>query len=288
LCLENQEIDMEKIAYPGTDRYSMAELMTILIARRAAGSEEKRGGGGAGQVIPLAAMRLARITVAPNLWMTTAGAGVYNGTFDTLPLGAWDPRSGVGGECKLYMMDVVDRQLASRSHEDYAGAGFGGIQIDKYGNVNMIGIGGPYPKLKVRGPGTIGVIWQCSYTGCAGVFTEHHNNRVLVDKVDYISGAGWMDGGDSRYKTLAGREGPQIAWTPICVCDFTEEEHLMRLVSVHPGYTVKDVVDNTGFELVMPKKVQVTTAPTDWELEMLRTRVDKGGQLRKRELTVGC
>ena len=78
-----------------------------------------------------------------------------------------------------------------------------------------------------------------------------------------------------------------MVWTPICACDFTEDEHRMRLVSVHPGYTVQDVIDNTGFELVIPENVPTTTPPTDWELEMLRTRVDRGRQLAKRRLTVG-
>ena len=84
-----------------------------------------------------------------------------------------------------------------------------------------------------------------------------------------------------------GRDGPPYCWTPICVCDFTEEEHRMRLVSVHPGYTVDDVVSNTGFELVIEGEVPQTTPPTDWELQVLRTRVDRGGRLRTRRMTVG-
>jgi glutaconate CoA-transferase, subunit B len=278
---------MEQTAYPGTDRYSMAELLAIIIARRAAGVDDQRGGGGAGQVIPLAACRLAQLTVSPNMWLGLAGAAVINGKFDKLPLGTWDSRAGAYGECKQNMMDVVDRHIGGRQKERWVGAGYGGLQVDKYGNVNMIGVGGPYPKLKVRGPGSVGVIWQCAKAGAAGVYVEHHNRRVFVDRVDYVSGGGWLEGGDSRAKTLNGREGPEIAWTPICACDFTEVEHRMRLVSVHPGYTVKDVIDNTGFELVIPEKVPTTTPPTDWELEMLRTRVDRDGQLKKHRLTLG-
>ncbi len=53
----------------------------------------------------------------------------------------------------------------------------------------------------------------------------------------------------------------------------------MRLATVHPGYTVQDVVANTGFELVIPDHVPTTTPPTDWELEQLRTKVDRDGRL---------
>lgn len=279
-----------QLVTPGTDRYSMAELLVIAQARVLAGEEEKRGGGGANAVMPLAASRLAQLTVAPNLWLSTGGAGSMNGKFNRLPLGTWDPSCDIGAECKNYMMDVVDTFLKGRVPGGRMSAGdgmgsAGGIQIDKFGNTNMIGIGGPHPKMKVRGPGTVGTIW----TACApqGLFVEHHNKRLLVEKVDYISAPGWLDGGDSRAKLLNNRPGPVFLWTPICVCDFTETEHRMRLVSVHPGYTVKDVVENTGFELVIEGDIPTTTAPTDWELNALRTLVDKDGRLKTRRLTIG-
>ena len=245
---------MAEIAYPGTDKYSMAELMAVILAREMAGEEERISGGGANAVILMSAARLAQLTAAPNLWLTVGGGGAINGKFDTLRL-------------------------------NRAAAAFGGMQVDVYGNVNMIGIGGPYPKLKVRGPGTVGVIWMGS--GSNGIFVEHHNKRVFVEKVHYISGAGWLNGGDTRYKLLDNREGPQRVFTPICYCDFVEDEHRMRLVSVHPGYSVHDVIENTGFELVIPDDVPTTTPPTDRELEILRTRVDRAGRLKTRRVTVG-
>ena len=279
---------MAEIAYPGTDEYSMAELMTVILAREMAGEEERISGGGANAVILMSAARLAQLTVAPNLWLTVGGGGAINGKFDTLPISTWDPRCNIGSECKNLMMDVVDRGTkGQRAGErlNRAAAAFGGMQVDKYGNVNMIGIGGPYPKLKVRGPGTVGVIWLGS--GPNGIFVEHHNKRVFVEKVHYISGAGWLDGGDTRYKLLDNRPGPQRVFTPLCYFDFTDDEHRMRLVSVHPGYRADDVIENTGFELVIPDEVPTTTPPTDRELEILRTRVDRGGRLKTRRVTVG-
>ena len=276
---------------PGTDRYSMAELMVICMSRVLASEQEKRGGGGANAVIPLAAARLAQLTVAPNLWLSTGGAGSINGKFDRLPLGTWDPRCDSRAECKNYMMDVVDNFLRAMQPGGRMAVGegmgsIGGIQVDKFGNANMIGIGGPWPKLKVRGPGSVGTIWTAC--GPQGLFVEHHNKRIFVEKVDYISAPGWLDGGDTRHKILNGRAGPVYCLTPICVCDFTETEHRMRLVSVHPGYTVKDVVDNTGFELVIEGDVPTTTEPTDWELNVLRNQVDRDGRLKKRRVTVGA
>jgi glutaconate CoA-transferase subunit B len=281
---------MAELAYPGTDRYSMAELMAVLLARMAAGDAESAGGGGANQIISLAGNRLAQLTSAPNVWLFTGGAGVYNGKFDRLPIGTWDSRCGQDAECKIPLIDIADgltkgvNDTQPRRVQRVGAGGLGGIQVDKYGNINMIGIG-PHPKLKVRGPGSVGSIWLGS--GQTNIFLQHHGKRLFVEKVDYISGAGWLTGWDSRTKTLNGREGPRYVWTPIAVMDFTEEEHRMRICTVHPGYSVADVVANTGFELAIPDQVPTTTEPTDYELHVLRTKVDPDGVLRTKHVTVG-
>ncbi|MBI4296453.1 MAG: hypothetical protein HY667_04985 [Chloroflexi bacterium] len=266
---------MSEIAYPGTDKYSMAELIVILFARDQAGPIETGRGfasGGADAMIPMATQQL----LAAAAGSQTAG--------DTLAASNWDPRLASQAESMRSMMDTVD--IFVKRGRTYRGGAFaGGMQIDKYGNLNMIGIG-TWPRLKVRGPGTVGVIW--SAVGPGGIWTQHHNKRVLVEKVDYVSGPGWLDGGDSRAKAYPGRDGPKRLYTPICVFDFTEDMHVARLVSVNPGYTVKDVLDNTGFTPVLPKDVPQTTPPTDYELNLLRTRVDRTGVLRRyTRLTVG-
>ena len=44
----------------------------------------------------------------------------------------------------------------------------------------------------------------------------------------------------------------------------------MRLQALHPGVTVEQVREHTGFEMLMPKEVGVTTPPAPDELQMLR------------------
>ena len=55
----------------------------------------------------------------------------------------------------------------------------------------------------------------------------------------------------------------------------------MRLKSVHPGVKVEDVIQNTGFELIIPDKVPITKPPTEEEIDILRNRIDVEGFLRK-------
>ena len=51
---------------------------------------------------------------------------------------------------------------------------------------------------------------------------------------------------------------------------FDPEHKRMRLEAVHPGVSVKQVREHTGFELLLASPVATTTPPTDDELTMLR------------------
>ena len=62
--------------------------------------------------------------------------------------------------------------------------------------------------------------------------------------------------------------------------DFSEQEKKMRLHSVHPGISVEKVIENTGFDLIIPEKIIETIPPTQEELFTLRMRVDRTGFLK--------
>lgn len=266
----------------GTDEYSMAELMAVVMSRALEKNDGTVGGVGMGATIPMAAVRLATMTVAPNIYWFCGSSGGFNPTFDHVPLTSADARALYGAEATQKMQDIVDMGGRGRW-----GFGFhGGMQIDKYGNANLIGIG-PYGDMKVRGPGSVGLVWAGRMRN-AYLFTWHHNRSIFVEKVDYLCGPGWMSGGDSRYEALgAGADGPDLVFSPICIMDFHEKTRAMRLVSVHPGYSVNDVVAHTGFELIIPAEVPLTSVPTARELFMLRNFVDRGRLLKTARLTVG-
>jgi len=274
---------MAKIADPGTDKYSMAELMVVEMARHLVDCDGKVGVVGSAATMPMAAIRLAKLTVAPNLWWLCGDSGAINPTFDRLPETAAHSRNMVGAEARNAMMEVLEMGLRG----DCWGFGFqGGMQMDKFGNANMIGIGS-YDNLKVRGPGAVGTPWAISIE-YVYMFFWHHNRRIFVEKVDFISAPGFLEGGDSRWKVAKPEaKGPALVYTPICVMDFEEVSRKARLRSINPGYTVDDAVENTGFEPALPENVPMTSPPTDEELQILRTRVDRDGVLKKFRLTVG-
>jgi glutaconate CoA-transferase subunit B len=265
-----------------TNAYSMAELMAVTMSRALQKNDGQVGGVGAAATIPMAAIRLATMTVAPNIYWFCGSSGGFNPTFDHLPLTSADPRAFIGAEATQRMQDVVDMGGSGKW-----GFGFhGGMQIDKYGNANLIGIG-PYDRLKVRGPGSVGLTWAGRMAN-AYLFSWHHNRSVFVERVDYMCGPGWLTGGDSRFEALRSRiNGPERVFSPICIMDFHEQSRAMRLVSVHPGYTIDDVVGNTGFDLLIPDEVPATLPPSDRELFLLRNFVDRGRVLKDLRLTIG-
>ena len=44
----------------------------------------------------------------------------------------------------------------------------------------------------------------------------------------------------------------------------------MQIVSLHPGVSVEEVIENTGFEVHVPASIAVTTAPTEEQLDIIR------------------
>jgi glutaconate CoA-transferase subunit B len=44
----------------------------------------------------------------------------------------------------------------------------------------------------------------------------------------------------------------------------------MRLATIHPNVTTQQIIENTEFELIIPKDVPSTELPTCQELELLR------------------
>ena len=156
------------------------------------------------------------------------------------------------------------------------------MQVDKYGNQNM-SIGGDINKPTFRGPGITGLQTFSCFMERYYIYTRVHDKRTFVDTVDFISCPGYKNkyGERKDWGLDKWNLGPTLVVTPIALMDFEEETKHMQLKSVHPGHTVEEVKANTGFELIIPEKVETTSPPTEEEIDLLRTQVDVTGVLRK-------
>ncbi|MEW6266013.1 MAG: CoA-transferase [Thermodesulfobacteriota bacterium] len=156
-----------------------------------------------------------------------------------------------------------------------------GLQVDRFGNSNLIGVGPDRRRPRFRGPGAIGTTTLTSYTGRYYLLLSSHEKRVLVEKCDFISCLGWGNGDpDIRRKLGLPGGGPKYCLTPLGVLDFEEYSKNLRLKYLHPGVTVEQVRANTGFEMPLANPMETTPEPTEEELAILRTRVDPKGFLR--------
>ena len=142
----------------------------------------------------------------------------------------------------------------------------GGGQIDGHANINLVGTGG-YPQVDVRWPGSFGSAYLYHLVPRVILFREEHTRRVFVPKVDFISAAGPRDDGVYR------PGGPHAMLTGLCLFDFDKARRRFVLQSVHPGHTLEEVRDQTGFEFDVAEQASPTAAPDATTLTLMRGRV---------------
>jgi glutaconate CoA-transferase subunit B len=143
---------------------------------------------------------------------------------------------------------------------------FSGAQIDGTGNINLTVIG-DYAHPRTRFPGAYGSAYLYFMVPRIILFRLEHSRRTLVEKVDFISAPGTSPPNVFR------RGGPVALVTPLCHFGFDKRRARFRLESVHPGHTVDEVLDNTGFAFDRPDEVPVTPAPSAEMLTLLRGTV---------------
>ena len=136
-----------------------------------------------------------------------------------------------------------------------------GGQIDGQGNINLVSIGG-YEHPKVRFPGSFGSAYLYYVVPKVILFRTEHSRRTLVPKVDFISAPGTNEPNVFR----AG--GPIALVTNRCLFSF--EQGRFRLASVHPGHTIEEVIEHTGFDFDQPAQVPETEAPSAETLRIMR------------------
>jgi glutaconate CoA-transferase subunit B len=139
-----------------------------------------------------------------------------------------------------------------------------GGQIDGHGNINLVEIG-DHAHPKVRFPGSFGSAYLYYVVPKVILFRTEHSRRSLVPQVDFISAPGVNE--PNVFRT----GGPIALVTNRCLFSFADGR--FRLDSVHPGHTVEEVLDNTGFAFERPAQVPETPAPSPETLALMRGAV---------------
>ncbi|MDY6863461.1 MAG: CoA-transferase [Thermodesulfobacteriota bacterium] len=267
--------------------YTISELQSILICRQIKFTDKIIGPGFYNDVVYNGAL-LAMKLHAPNTlylsgigWSSLAQAKLPRQTPMYIPF-----EYRFMAVCEKIIRGHDEIQLSAGGPRQHCNVFFlGAMQVDKYGNQN-ISIRGTVDKPTFRGPGIIGLQTFATFMDRYYIYTRNHDTRTFVEEVDFISAPGYKNKhGDRKSWNFEkygwNPNGPAEIISPIAVMDFDEETKAMRIKSVHPGHTVEEVVEKTGFDIIVPDKVPSTDPPTEEEITMLRTQIDQAASLKR-------
>jgi len=243
--------------------YTPREMMAIAAGRFIKDGDVLFAGTG----VAMLAATVAKRIHAPHahIFFETGGIGP---SLDELPMAVADPRVMAYADLNAGLVEAFSYVANRRLHTI---AFLGAAQIDRYGNMNSTVIG-DYSHPKVRFSGSGGACDAGSLASAFIVFMQH-GTRKFVEKLDYFTTPGWLDGGESRRHAGYRRGGPLAVVTNLCVLRFREDTRAMYLAERFPGVSVEEIVENTGFELDV-EGAGVTAPPTAEELHILRDDVD--------------
>ncbi|OGO26453.1 MAG: 3-oxoacid CoA-transferase [Chloroflexi bacterium RBG_16_51_16] len=244
--------------------YTKTELMICVAARLFEDASTCFIGTG----IPMLAAMLASKTSAPNL-VPVFEFGGLGALLEELPRAVGEARTFHKALAASGICDTME--TAQRGFIDY---GFlGGAQIDPYGNLNSIVIGDhDHPKARLPGSGGGNDVGSHSWRTVA---IMQHDTRRFVQKLDFITTPGFLSGPGAREAAgLPRGTGPIAVVSTLALMDYDPVTCRMRLKATHPGVTIEEVVANTGFELIIPDKIDANLAPSAEELRLLREEID--------------
>ncbi len=234
------------------------EIMSVVAARQLHDGQVCFVGIG----LPSEAANLARVSHAPNVILIYE-SGTIGTSPDVLPLSIGDGELADQADLVVSVPEIFSYWLqAGRVDVGFLSA----AQIDRFANLNSTVIG-DYQSPNVRLPGAGGAPEIASSAGEV-IIMLRHTKRAFVEEVDFVTSVGFGVKG-------AGREGhtgsgPSVVITDLGVLRPDPATFELELVATHPGVTVDQVVEQTGWDLRVADVLETTEPPTSQELSILR------------------
>lgn len=247
--------------------YTPRELMVVCAARQIRDGENVF----VGMRLPLIAFALAKRTHAPNCVGLFEVGILRDEPSAELLYTMGDAPNITGALWATSTMNVMGLMAAGD-----VGLGFiGGAEVDRYGNLNTSLIGDwNHPEVRLPGSGGAGDIASLSQR--LAIIMQHDRHR-LREHVDFVTspGYGYPDeegpaGEAWRERVGLPRGGPAALITTLAVFTFDPETGEALLQSYHPGTTVEQVQEQTGWKLRLAADCAETVPPSNEELRVIR------------------
>jgi glutaconate CoA-transferase subunit B len=212
-------------------------------------------------------------TSNPNLMMTDSEAWMVS---EPNAISGRKPGDGQHKESWMGFSRIFDNVCGGKRH-----AMVGPSQVDQFGQTNISALGGTYGQPKVQMLGVRGFPGN-SISHKNSFCVPAHSKRVFVGgECDVVCSIGYnperLPKGYSFEDIDLG-----LVITDLCVMDWQGPNHQLRILSLHPGISVQNVIDNTGFELSISDSVSTTMAPTKEQMAIIESLDSKG--LRYKQL----
>ncbi len=242
------------------EKYSAAELVCCTGSREVEDAEVIFVGIGISDL----AGAIAKLVHTPNA-ILVAEAGYIGFPSLAVLISPADNSAGAMAMCHQGLPEVFIDQQSGLIDTAYLGF----AQMDKYGNVNVSYITGP--QIRMNGSGGGGDI---SSSAGRVVYTAEFNPRQWVEKVDYMTESGFIDGSpDARKKANLVGGGPSAVITDRGVFRFNTETHELFLAEAFPWQDEEDIEDvkrSFPWELEIAEELKIIEPPTERELWALK------------------
>jgi glutaconate CoA-transferase subunit B len=240
--------------------FTTTEIMTIAASRLLKNNAVCFVGIG----LPSTAANLARFTHAPDVVLIYE-SGPIGAKPHVLPLSIGDGDLAETADTVVSTPEIFRYWLqGGRIDVGFLGA----AQIDRFANINTTVIGDyHYPKTRLPGAGGAPEIASCARE----VFVIlKQTARAFVEKLDFITSVGFLDGGDARVRLGLPGKGPVVVVTDLCIMQPDPQSKELTVTSLHPGVTREQVQAQTGWPIRFAEEVRQTPPPTPSEMEKLR------------------
>lgn len=214
--------------------------------------------------LPSTAANLARLTHAPDAVLIYE-SGPIGAKPPVLPLSIGDGNLAETADTVVSTPEIFRYWLqGGRVDVGFLGA----AQLDRFANINTTVIG-PYDKPKVRLPGAGGAP-EISSLAKEVLIIVKQSKRTFVEKLDFVTSVGFLDGGEARAKAGLRGKGPVAVITDLCILRPDPVTRELQVASIHPGVEPAEIVANTGWHVRFAPDCTETASPTPEELSALR------------------
>lgn len=222
---------------------------------------------GVSSTLPILAMSVARKTHAPDMAYISGAEGV-DPELDRIYPSSFDTRLNRNAVAYFGLHEAFDLAQRGELNVMFLGA----AQIDPYGNTNLSVIG-KIDRPKVQLPGGAASAFLMPITPKVVIWVARHSQRVFVEEVDFVTGQGYNNRPEECKKNEV------VVISNLGVMNFKNPDRVMQIQSYHPGHSIDEINERTGFDLLVAPDVVETPVPGPEIVDLIRA-IDPDGVRR--------